>query len=70
MTKPITIAAPSTAWAAVNRAGAIWAIDTFQRTKKRYAEFYFGGKYETDFKPHGWRIVRVVITPMKKADTK
>lgn len=65
MTKPMTIKSPSKAWAAVNPNGDVWHIDTMRRTKQQFTGVHFFGKYETDFKPHGWKIVRVQITPMK-----
>lgn len=67
MTKPATIKAPSLAWAAVRPCGEIWHIDTRGRTKKQFADQFFDDKYETEFKPHGWRVVRVRITPTEAA---
>jgi hypothetical protein len=63
MSKPITIKALSLAWAAVKPCGEIWHIDTRGRTKKQFADQFFDYRYETNFKPHGWKFVRVTITP-------
>lgn len=65
MTKPITIKGHATAWAAVNAAGEVWHIDMCHRTKKDFIEFYFAGQYEMNFKPRGWKIVLVTVTPSK-----
>jgi hypothetical protein len=66
MTKPMTIKSPSKAWAAVNPIGDVWHIDTMRRTKAQFAQAFFLGKWEMNYRPKGWRIVRVTVTPMKK----
>ena len=67
MSKAITINKPAKAWAAVNPSGEIWGINLSGKSKERFVEHWFSGRYEKDFKPHGWRIVRVAITAAKEA---
>lgn len=63
----MTINSPSKAWAAVRPSGEIWHIDTMRRTKTQFAQAFFLGKWETNYRPIGWRIVRVMVTPAEAA---
>lgn len=56
---------PINVWAAINKAGELWGIDRTGQSRKAFTQMYFNGRYEADFKPHGWRVVRVRITPTK-----
>lgn len=38
-----------------------------RRTKVRFAQAFFLGKWETSYQPIGWRIVRVMVTPAETA---